>query len=175
MPDARCTRGPVCKRRKKTHTSIQVQRRRSDIPCAMALRLMPCSPRRSGLFDTVASRSWFCSPGWARNTSARLDANHGGVRTTRFCRTQQPRSSARRLIAHRFLTNPPCHHVSRLALPRPPHPAPTFVTMANAPLCGTGWHELVEMICPTGKVENFLQRGWTAHSLICPSGNSNSK
>jgi hypothetical protein len=27
MPDARCTRGPVCKFGKETHTSIQVQRR----------------------------------------------------------------------------------------------------------------------------------------------------
>src|SRR6202048_341222 len=30
----------------KAHTSIQVQRRRSDIPCAMALRLITRSPRR---------------------------------------------------------------------------------------------------------------------------------
>src|SRR5512140_1726134 len=36
----------------------------------------------------------------------------------------------------RILANPPRHHVSRLTLPRPPHPAPTFVTMANAPLAG---------------------------------------
>jgi hypothetical protein len=50
MPDARCTRGLVCKYvRKKTHTSIQVQRRHSDIPCAMALRLTSRSPRRIGL------------------------------------------------------------------------------------------------------------------------------
>jgi hypothetical protein len=37
MSDARCTRGPVCKMGKKTHTSIQVQRRQSDIPRAMVL------------------------------------------------------------------------------------------------------------------------------------------
>jgi hypothetical protein len=29
---------------KKAHTSIQVQRRHSGIPCAMVLRLMTCSP-----------------------------------------------------------------------------------------------------------------------------------
>ncbi|SIO03784.1 hypothetical protein SAMN05443247_01557 [Bradyrhizobium erythrophlei] len=40
---------------KKTHTSIQVQRRRSGIPCAMALRLMPCSPRRRIRLVTVAA------------------------------------------------------------------------------------------------------------------------
>jgi hypothetical protein len=39
--------------------------------------------------------------------------------------------------------------------------------MANAPLLGTGWHELVEMICPTSKVEYFFEKGWT---LICPTG-----
>ena len=40
---------------KKTHTSIQVQRRQSGIPCAMALRLMPCSPRRRIRLVTVAA------------------------------------------------------------------------------------------------------------------------
>src|ERR1700716_935937 len=35
---------------KAAYTSIQVQRRHSDFPCAMALRLMPCSPRRRVLF-----------------------------------------------------------------------------------------------------------------------------
>jgi hypothetical protein len=37
-PDARCTRGLVCKIvQKNAHTSIQVQRRQSDFPCAMVL------------------------------------------------------------------------------------------------------------------------------------------
>jgi hypothetical protein len=46
-PGARCTRDLVCKHaHKKTHTSIQVQRKQSGLPCAMALRLIPCSPRR---------------------------------------------------------------------------------------------------------------------------------
>src|SRR4030081_2872624 len=39
---------------KKTHTSIQVQRRQSGIPCAMVLRLISHSPRRSGFLVTVA-------------------------------------------------------------------------------------------------------------------------
>jgi hypothetical protein len=53
MPDARCTRGLACKKWKKTHTSIQVQRRTSDIPCAMALRLITRSPRRRIRLVTV--------------------------------------------------------------------------------------------------------------------------
>src|SRR5882757_5680897 len=49
-PGTRCTRGLACNDAKAAHTSIQVQRRHSDFPCAMALRLMPCSPRRRVLF-----------------------------------------------------------------------------------------------------------------------------
>src|ERR1700692_4269398 len=50
----------------KTHTSIQVQRRQSGIPCAMVLRLVSCSPRRSGFFGTVALRILARPPGRAR-------------------------------------------------------------------------------------------------------------
>jgi len=40
---------------RKTHTSIQVQSEQSGIPCAMALRLITCSPRRRIRLVTVAS------------------------------------------------------------------------------------------------------------------------
>jgi hypothetical protein len=49
----------------KTHTSIQVQRRHSDIPCAMVLRLMPRSPRRRIRFVTVIDGYGLSKPGWA--------------------------------------------------------------------------------------------------------------
>jgi hypothetical protein len=29
----------------------------------------------------------------------------------------------------------------------------------------------IEMICPTGEAKYFCKQGWTANSLICPSGN----
>ena len=38
---------------KEAHTSIQVQTEQSGIPCAMVLRLMPCSPRRRIRLVTV--------------------------------------------------------------------------------------------------------------------------
>jgi hypothetical protein len=41
----------VCK---ETHTSIQVQSEHSGIPCAMVLRLIPCSPRRRIRLASVA-------------------------------------------------------------------------------------------------------------------------
>jgi hypothetical protein len=45
MPDARCTRGLVCMCTKRCAHEHTGQRRQSDIPCAMALRLIARSPR----------------------------------------------------------------------------------------------------------------------------------
>src|SRR5205814_2602443 len=39
---------------RNAHTSIQVQRKHSGLPCAMALRLISCSPRRRIRLVTVA-------------------------------------------------------------------------------------------------------------------------
>ncbi len=114
----------------------------------------------------------FAGPGRARNTSANLTPATG-ARTTRLCRTPQHRSSAR---CRSLTENRPATTIARLTLPRPPLPAPTFVTMANAPLSGRD-----ARICrddlPDGESGIFLQRGldnptiqWTARSLICPSG-----
>jgi hypothetical protein len=128
MPDARCTRGPVCKMGKETHTSIQVQRRRSDISCAMVLRRISSSPRRSGFLVTVTSQ---VSP---TKLDAGVEASgpHDFAVRIRRCRQQ--------------------HH------PRPPHPAPTFVTMANAPLSGRDGHD-IELIWISEKQKYFLRRG----------------
>jgi hypothetical protein len=57
-------------------------------------------------------------------------------------RFRRRRLSVVRLRAMLTHGKPPCEHPSRLTLPRPSQPAPTFVTMANAPLLGTGWREL---------------------------------
>jgi hypothetical protein len=46
----------------------------SGIPCVMALRLIACSPA-TGLFCHRRLANMVCPPGWARKTSARLDAN----------------------------------------------------------------------------------------------------
>ena len=46
---------------------------------------------------------------------------------------------------------------------------PAFVTMRNAPLCGTGRRGYRSDL-PFGKPEYFCERGWTGKSLICPSG-----
>jgi len=49
MPDARCTRDLMRNVHKSARMSIQGSGETSDIPCAMALRLITCSPRRTAL------------------------------------------------------------------------------------------------------------------------------
>src|SRR3979490_1057316 len=58
---------------------------------------------------------------------------------------------------------------------RPPHPVPTFVTMANAPLSGRDGG-IYTTDLSSEKQKFFFDRGWTrqkhASSLICPTGNA---
>ena len=57
--------------------------------------------------------------------------------------------------------------------PRPPHPAPRFVTIASRPSSGTGPAQC-ELICHFCKSEYFLLMGLTEglenSSAICPTG-----
>jgi hypothetical protein len=67
---------PCAKWEKKTHTSIQVQRRHSDIPCAMALRITSSSPRRIGLVCLRRLRIRANPRPVGPTGLRRLDANH---------------------------------------------------------------------------------------------------
>jgi hypothetical protein len=96
---------------KKTHTSIQVQRKQSGLPCAMVLQLISCSPRR----DLAC-----LSPSFSRSF---LLAN-----LTPATGASGPHDFAVR-----------SRHARQSQHSRPPLPAPTSVTMANAPSLGTGW------------------------------------
>ena len=123
---------------RKTHTSIQVQRRHSGIPCAMVLRLPSCSPRRIGLGCLRRLRiAGTSAPGRADLPSADLtptpEASGPHDFTVRF-------STARQHVLQSLTSpkSPPCDPIARTTPPRPPHPIPTFVTMANAPSLGTG-------------------------------------
>ena len=78
-------RSHVQKAYKKTHMSIQVQRKQSGLPCAMVLRLISCSPRRD------LARLPPSPP--KKRASQELDTSHWGVRTTRLRRPRQCRSS----------------------------------------------------------------------------------
>jgi hypothetical protein len=52
----------------------------------------------------------------------------------------------------------PCHRRHATALPRPPHPIPTFVTIAKRPSCGTGCATKATDL-PAMKSEIFRSRG----------------
>jgi hypothetical protein len=99
------------KANKKTHMSIQVQRKQSGLPCAMVLTVyFVLSPARPCFVVTVARK---------KLASRQLDAGIGA---------SGPHDLTVRLTRR-----------SSKAHPRPPLPAPTSVTMANAPSLGTGW------------------------------------
>ncbi len=134
MPGARCTRGLVCKTvRKKTHTSIQVQSEHSGIPRAMALRLMPCSPRRRIRLVTVADGLKVCPTRLGRLSLRQLDTSNG-------CRnhTVLPYAATSVVCTLCPLTDqgPPCDHHHAPDAAASTASRPTFVTMANAPLSG---------------------------------------
>jgi hypothetical protein len=168
MPGARCTRGLVCKNaQRNAHTSIQVQRRQSGIPCAVVLRLMPCSPRRRIRLVTVAAG--------LMADQIRLDRySHRQLGTSNGCRDHtvlpyaatstnpsagrvpaaevlakafERRSFAQWLAAHR--PSPPCDCQLRRRCRVHRIPSRVRDDSRSAPLW-VGRREPVELICPTG-------------------------
>ena len=132
-------RSRVQKAKRKTHTSIQVQRRHSGIPCAMALRLTSRSPRRIGLCCLRRLRiAGSSAPGRADLPSADLTPTTEAsgphdftvrfsiVRPARRCPLTENRPANTLHARHR--------RVHRI-------PSQRSVTMANAPSSGTGWRE----------------------------------
>jgi hypothetical protein len=100
-------------------------------PHAMGYGLYVISPVIGLSCHRRLANIWQRPPGRARATSARLDAGVEASGPHDFA----VRISVARLRALRSLTgNRPAIASARTTLPRPPHPAPTFVTMANAPL-----------------------------------------
>jgi hypothetical protein len=66
-------------------------------------------------------------------------------------------------------TSPSASRIARQALrPRPPHPAPRFVTLRNAPLWD-GMARIIKLIWVFGKSEYFCKKGWTEWSVNGPS------
>jgi hypothetical protein len=118
---------------------------------------MARSPRRRIPLASVAGGLTIARTRSGQRDLRRLDASHGrqdhtllpsaassaGTRRTAMCdgptfprKRLSAGSSARPALAHG--KHPPCEHRSRPTLLRPPPPVPTFVTTADAPLCGTG-------------------------------------
>jgi hypothetical protein len=86
-PDARCTRGLVCELHKNMHTSIQVQRRTSGLPCAVVYDLSRDLPGEPSSVATIAR---------GKNSFRELDASFGR-------RNHTPSPSARLALVSRKL------------------------------------------------------------------------
>jgi hypothetical protein len=158
MPDARCcTHGPVCKGRRKRTRAYRFSGEQSDIPCAMALRLMTRSPRSIGLscLRRLPETGTLARLGLAPPQDLTPTTEASGP--TRLHRTLQHRSSARPVIAHGS-QNPPCSPIARTTPPRPPHPIPTFGDDGQRPFLGDRMAGVLKVICPTAKAK------------FCPSG-----
>src|SRR5258708_26289810 len=91
MPGARCTRSLACEIKKHTSVVTTVTPERPGIPRAMVLRLTSRSPRRPGLFDTVARASY-----------RRLDASIGASERHDLALRQQAPLVSRAANVHRI-------------------------------------------------------------------------
>ena len=167
MPGARCTRGLVCKLHKENaHTSIQVQRRQSGIPCAMALRLMPCSPRRANSschrrcrLDSASDPVGSIPPPTAWHQQ-RVSGPHGfavrfsAVRPARRYRSRETRPATPfRADAAASTASPPA-----------------FVTTRDRPSCRERTGRAGSADLPDGERGIFFTARLDRFLLICPSG-----
>jgi hypothetical protein len=155
---------------KKAHTSIQVQRRQSGIPCAMALRLMPCSPRRRIRLVTVAAGLRLKRSGWIASATDNL-APATGVGTTRFCRTRIA-SFVLRAVNRSRIEDPPGDHLARRRCRV--HRIPSRVRDdGQRPSCRERTGRTGRTDLPDAESEIFFQKRldrFSLRPLICPSG-----
>jgi hypothetical protein len=117
-------------------SSPQVHQNSPAFPHAMVLTVSFVLSPVIGLLSPSLADYGFVVPGWAFKTSANLTPAPG-----RQDHTTSPSAPASLVCARRDRSrkNPPCDPIARSTLPRPPHPVPTFVTIAKRPSCGTGW------------------------------------
>ena len=146
MPDARCTRGLMCNVHRKCAHEHTGQRRTSDIPCAMALRLITCSPRRTALLPPSRPEK-LLPPGALTPAPRRQD------------HTSSPYASAPLVIGTSSVHRDP-PHVRDDGMIRPSGRDGMAIDMP--------------LIWPSGKAKYFLFWGLTrfpkSRVLICPSG-----
>ena len=124
--------------------SIQAQRRHPDIPCVMALRLMPRSPRRRIRLVTVIG-------GFLRHSTRSGQTCHRRLGTSNGCQdhTVLPYAQTSFVVAHllesltRF-TRPAIPWRADALASTTSHPA--FVTTRDRPSCRNGTNDLKPLI-----------------------------
>ena len=153
--------------KKEAHTSIQVQSEQSGIPCAMALRLIPCSPRRANSSCHRRCR--------LDGSSIRLDrCRHRQLGTSNGCRDHTVLPYATSAVRPRVgssLTSQSlpcdCHFAPDAAASTAS--LPTSVTIMIRPSGGRDG-ERCRGVSTWPRSEIFFDRGLDSFLLICPSG-----
>jgi hypothetical protein len=102
-----------------------------------------------GLFRALPGETRLACHRRRADTSAQFDTSHWGVRTTRLCRTLQPRSSVAAFASTA--------------------PRPNVSDDGQRPLSRDGMAKIKQVICPRRKQKYFCKRGWTQHRVICPA------
>jgi hypothetical protein len=152
----------------RTHTSKRVHRNHPAFPHAMVLTVSFVLSPVTGLFCHRHPRIKVLSkPGRADLTSANLTPASGRQdhTTSPSATTSLVRSLRDRSQAFRLALQP--HRAQNAAASTASLPA--SVTIMIRPSGGVGWHEFVEMICPTGEAKYFCKGDSTEK---CPTGKS---
>jgi hypothetical protein len=124
MPDARCTRGLVCKMHERKRTrAYRFSGGYPTFPAQWLYGLLRALPGESGFVVSVALRNLAPSPGRARAPPQDLTPTTEASGPHDFAVRISIVRPARRCP---LTENPPCEHTSRPTPPRPPHPIPTF-------------------------------------------------
>ena len=141
---------------RKAHTSIQVQRRQSGIPCAMGYGLCRALPGDEFVLVTVAAGLRLKRSGWIASATDSL-APATGVGTTRFCRTQQAPFVLRAVHRSRVLlalrSTLRADAIASTASP------PAFVTTAKRPSCRERTGRAGRTDLPDGERGIFFAKG----------------
>jgi len=160
--NAGCTLHPrsrvQCAQR-NAHTSIQVKRRHPASPAQWLYGLWRALPGDEFVLSPSSADLRFCETRLGPQNLHRLDTSNGcqdhtllPYAATRLSREASPDIGAVVLRGrYRSREIPPCNSVSRRRCRVHRIPGPRSVTMANAPLPGPGWGELVPLICPTAQ------------------------
>ena len=147
---------------RNAHTSIQVQRKHSGLPCAMALRLMPCSPRRRIRLVTVAGGLRFCQTRLGYQNLRQLDISNG-------CRnhTVLPYAASSfvcALLDRSRETRPAI--TSRARRCRVHRIPPRVSDDPDTPLFRDGMAGVLKVIWGGAEVEYFFERDWTGQITL---------
>src|SRR3984957_12007982 len=173
MPDARCTRSLVCAIGSKyAHEySQRATGNHPAFPHAMVYGLYRALPGDRLSCHRHLRKPGSSAPGRADSPSANLTPA-----SRRQDHTSSP--SATNIVRQHAGRRP---RETRPAIPCTPDAAASTATRPNVhddgqrPSDRDGMAEDIQVIWVFGKTEYFFKRGWTAHSLVCPSGKSPSR